>query len=186
MKEKLHTKKFLAFLRILNVIALIIFVLFVGTSIKESLDFNGSILTWIIIFGLSPIIATTIVSYIINKHEFYEWNKKERQKRKSFLTTISLTVFLFTYLSNFLVNLFIIDLNRSQIHTLSNPEKIVLLIKLFFGLLFLVNAIFTVQLHYTLYSDDLELGTYPIQKKPDNWDWERTDEDDIEDRIKGF
>jgi hypothetical protein len=164
-------KTIISLLKILNIIFLIIFGLGIVGSLDKITDFNLEMSIWVVIFLISPILSIIIVSIIKGKHEFCEWDKKERQKKDSFLTTVTLVVFFFTYLSIFFLSTSINDMFEINLSTIDRPEIIMLTLKLTFGILFLLNSIFSVQLHHSLYSDFLTIDNN-LAKKPDNWDWE--------------
>lgn len=182
-KDSFFKKNVLPGLKVLNVIALCIFPLGIVTNLADIKFLKVTNLVYIIIFGLSPILATVFVSRINNHHEFFEWDKNEREKKKTFLITLIPIVFFFTYLSVFLLSTTISDLINIDFKELDRPDKIVFIIRILTGILSLANAIFSVQLHYGLYSSSLTLDEYKLAKKPDNWDWERTSADDIADAF---
>ncbi|MBZ0242614.1 MAG: hypothetical protein K8F24_05320, partial [Bacteroidales bacterium] len=146
--------------------------------------FDSIFLIWILVFGLSPILSIFIIHFISKKHEFYEWDKGERQKKTSFLSTLTFMVFLFTYLSAFTLTTCIFDLYNTDFSNILTFDKVVYILRFSYGILFFFNAIFTVQLHNRFYSSDLTLSKY-VAKKPNNWEWERTPEDDINNFLTG-
>ena len=184
-KSGFFKKNVLPVLVALNVIALCIISLGILTNLDDIPILRVNYFVYVIILGLSPIIAIIIVSIISGKHEFYEWDKKEREKKRAFLANLVTIVFFFTYLSVFLLSTVIFDLTYLDFDSLDHPERIVLFIKILSGIISLLNAIFPVQLHSKVYSSYLTLDEYRLAKKPDNWEWERTYEDDINDRIAG-
>jgi len=168
------------FIGILNKILIFPFVLVLG-SWNELLVFESPGYIWFIILGISPIMANILINRTIRKHDFFEWDKKERVKKKEFSQAITFGITFLTYISVFLLTFTIYDFNITKIQDLDRPELLILISRLFFGVLFLLNALFIVYLHYSSFKEYLEYAHWEIAKKPANWDWERTIQDDTRD-----
>jgi amino acid transporter len=171
------------FIGIFNKILMFPFILVLG-SWNEVLLFESPGYIWFIILGISPILAIAIINRTIKKHDFFEWDKKERRKKKEFLKTIIFGITLLTYISVFLLTFAAYDSYTILIQDLNRPELIILILRFIYGILFLLNALFIVYLHYSSFREYLEYAHWEVAKKPENWDWERTSQDDMRDFMQ--
>ncbi len=163
---KTHTLKkyILPTIIILNTILLCLigFILVMGVGYDEIVfNVTGRVIS--ITFLLSPIIAGIIVDKTTKKIEFFEWDKKERDKKKYFMSTLIPIVFFFTYLSLFTLTIGIIDFFKS--HYTFSSDFIFLILS---GIYLLMNALYTVKLHNKIYRECLYSDF--IVDKPENWE----------------
>ena len=165
---------------ILNKILLFPFV-FVFGCWNEELIFESPGFVWFIILGISPIMAIIIINRTIRKHDFFEWDKNERIKKKEFTLIITFGITILTYIAVFFLAFIFYDFNINKISVSNRPELIMIITRLFYGVLFLLNALFIVYLHYPYFKKYLEYADWEIAKKPNNWEWERTSQDDLND-----
>jgi len=179
MKPYNLKKNVLPVLRILNLIILSLAGLMIGNQLicseRELFDISSRILAYGLV--ISPLISITIVDKIKRKYEFFEWDKLERKKKSSFVSSLTTIVFFFSYLSIFAITGGIVQLLKSN-YNLNIDSTVLVLI----GIYFLLNAIFTVKLHHKIYENELTKGW--VVKKPDNYDKEireRTMFDDMDD-----
>lgn len=155
-------------LRFFNYSFLVLFILALLSSLpREETNIKNSYL--ILVFFLSPIVALLIRHIIKRKHKFDIWDKVEREKREEFIDTVSFFVYTFTFISMFI--LFNTIDSFTKISNISKPEIFSLSLGFFYSSLFMVNAMFPVQLMYHRFSDII-LRENLIAKKPDNWDWD--------------
>ena len=187
MKDNFFNNYILPIIRVINVILLVLFGLALSASSvlkdKSLIEVNGYV--WLIVLGVSPFLSSIIKYVIESKHEFYEWDKKEREKRKHFIDLLTLVVFCFTYLSVFILAITLHDFKHIEFKDLSNPDIFDFSIRFIYGIAFFLNSIFTIPLHYRIYSEYLTIDNYSLAKKPNNWEWERTSADDIHDFMNG-
>jgi hypothetical protein len=187
MKDNFFNNYILPIIRVINVILLVIFGLaLIASSVlkdKSIIEVNGYV--WLIVFGVSPLLSSIIKYVIESKHEFYEWDKKERGKKKSFIAQLTFVVFCFTYLSVFILAITLHDFKYKEFRDLSDPDIFDFSIRFIYGIAFFLNSIFTVPLHYRIYSEYLTIDNYSLAKKPNNWEWERTSADDVHDFMNG-
>lgn len=165
-------------IRILNMIILCLVGIFLGGLIFDnSLDFNISSRIIAIGLAISPLMAIVIVDKIKLRFEFFEWDKLERKKKSSFMSSLTTIVFFFSYLSIFTLTGGIVQVLKSNYNL--NIDSAFLILT---GIYLLLNALFTVKLHYKIYEQELTKGW--VVNKPDNYDKEireRTMFDDMDD-----
>jgi hypothetical protein len=118
---------------------------------------------WFIFLIGCPFLVLLIIIIIYSKHEFFEWDMSERKKKKEFQMIVMVVVVLCTYVFGFLTLQVSADFHISQSGSFT--------IEMFYSLLFLCNAIFTVPLHNVIYKDSL-FQNNSISAKPKGWDWE--------------
>ena len=75
--------------------------------------------------------------------------------------------------------------NTRNLGDLSDPDIFDFSIRFIYGIAFFLNSIFTVPLHYRIYSEYLTIDNYSLAKKPNHWEWERTSADDVHDFMNG-
>jgi purine-cytosine permease-like protein len=160
--------------KIINIILLILLAISFLSNFKEIFSLKYETFLWIIIFILSPIISIVIFQIVNKKHEFFEWEKRERQKKEGFILNLSFTIFFFIYISLFFLSTSIYDIFAEELSSLNRWDLFSLFARLGYGILFLLNAMFTTKLHKFLYSDFLTIDNWYLhEKKPKNWDKER-------------
>jgi hypothetical protein len=155
-------------MRFLNYLFLILFILAIVSSrfLREEINIENSYL--ILIFIVSPTLASIIIYISKRKHTFLIWDKVEREKYESFSNKLTFLVCFFTYLSMFV---FSISINDYKFDTFNRNDIIGFGIGIFYGILFMANAIFSIQLCYNLYKNDLLQDNY-VANKPNNWEWD--------------
>lgn len=175
-KESFFTLYVMPVMRIINIIFLVlgVFMLAGSSFLFESTIYAFNGFFWIIALAVPPLISNYIKNKIESKHEFFEWDKRERKKKRDFLTILTLIVFFFTYLAMFILTVLYFDYREKELSKLNGTELIDLSLRLFYGVLFMLNSIYTVQLHNKVYEDYLIIDdfNYDISEKPQNWDSE--------------
>ena len=156
-------------LRFFNYLFLILFIIgiFCSRFLKEEFYLGSEYL--LLIFIASPTIASVIIYISKRKHRFIIWDKVEREKNESFNNKLIFFVCLFTYLS-ILVFSSTID-SFYKMEKLSKIELYSFSIRIFYNALFMANAIFSIQLCYFFYADDLIQDDF-LADKPNNWEWD--------------
>ncbi len=99
-KESIFNLYILPVIRFINTIFLVLVVfMLVGSSfLSEDNIYTSNGFFWVITLVISPLISSYIKNKIESKHEFFEWDKRERRKKKDFLTLINIHCF-FLHLS---------------------------------------------------------------------------------------
>lgn len=119
-------------------------------------------------FIICPINSTVIVYQVQKKHEFYEWDKIERLKKRKFIFKLFFLVQFFTYLSAFNLICTATFFSDNQKYIVNN---FIIISYIFYTLLFILNSLFPVRLHKKYFDDELIQNNH-LASKPENWDWE--------------
>jgi hypothetical protein len=159
IKEGYFYEKVLPVLRVINYIFLAFFALLVATKLEVLITLPMGV--FFITFIIAPFLAMIVYSNLMNKHEFFEWDKGERLKKNDFSVSVLTIVFPLSFISMFLLTGYIS-------HVITNHFDVFEFC--FFCLMIIIafsNTIFTVPLHYNMiYKQSLYLSN-DVKPKPE-------------------
>ena len=160
----------ISILKKINIVLIILFLFLLSFNETDEQIIQLNSQCWILCFLVPPFVINIIISRINRKYEFFEWIRKERIKKNMFTSSLYVCITFSTYLSFFLLVSSIYAFDKIDLSMVNKIDLIFPVLDFFYGILFMINSLFMVQLHTYFFDDNLPSSIRYIDNKPKNWD----------------
>lgn len=124
--------------------------------------------TFFYLIGLFLIVYGVIQTARVN-FAFDEWDKIERRKKTTFFDRLYIVTIFFTNTGLLFLTTGVTELWNLLFKNIGVNDNLELACCLFFGILLIINALFSVKLHPFIYENSIEQSRFRT-RKPENWD----------------